>query len=286
MSKPKPTFEVKPFPLARRVIIDSGRIGKRKHWMIALIEADVTQARQIIHAYKAKTGEDLSFTAFIMACLGAAIDQNKYLHACRDVWGRLILFDEVDCTTIIEIDLEGQKFPLAHVARAINKRSPRSIHEEIRSIQATPQASASLKKNPKLFAIFLLLPAFIRDLFYRILARSPQLMKQQVGTVMVSSVGMFGKGSGWGIAGGSFYTTDVLLGGIAEKLVMADGQPTRREVLSITINMDHDILDGAPAARFVSRFKERIEEAYGLEEYKVVEASAGMDSPWTGSASE
>ena len=266
MSKPKPNFEVKPFPLSRRVIIDSGRIGKRKHWMVALIEADVSEARRIIHAYKAKTGEDLSFTAFIMACLGAAIDQNKYLHACRDMWGRVILFDEVDCTTIIEIDLEGQKFPLAHVVRAINKRSPRSIHEEIRLIQSNPQASASLRHNPKGFGVFLLLPAFIRDLFYGILSRSPQLMKGQIGTVMVSSVGMFGKGSGWGISTGSFYTTDVLLGGIAEKTVTVEGRLTTREYLSITINMDHDILDGAPAARFVSRFKERIEEAYGLED--------------------
>jgi pyruvate/2-oxoglutarate dehydrogenase complex dihydrolipoamide acyltransferase (E2) component len=98
------------------------------------------------------------------------------------------------------------------------------------------------------------------------------MMKKQVGTVMVSSVGMFGKGSGWGMAGGSFYTTDVLVGGIAEKLVRVDGQVEVREYLSLTINMDHDILDGAPAARFVSRFKERIEEAYGLE-------SPGVEPP-------
>jgi pyruvate/2-oxoglutarate dehydrogenase complex dihydrolipoamide acyltransferase (E2) component len=32
-----------------------------------------------------------------------------------------------------------------------------------------------------------------------------------------------------------------------------------REVLSLTISLDHDLIDGAPAARFVSHFKEIIE---------------------------
>jgi pyruvate/2-oxoglutarate dehydrogenase complex dihydrolipoamide acyltransferase (E2) component len=34
--------------------------------------------------------------------------------------------------------------------------------------------------------------------------------------------------------------------------------------LSLTIGLDHDIIDGAPAARFVNRFKGLIESAYGL----------------------
>jgi pyruvate/2-oxoglutarate dehydrogenase complex dihydrolipoamide acyltransferase (E2) component len=37
-------------------------------------------------------------------------------------------------------------------------------------------------------------------------------------------------------------------------------QPLR----SVTISMDHDIIDGAPATRFASRLKELIESGYGL----------------------
>ena len=36
------------------------------------------------------------------------------------------------------------------------------------------------------------------------------------------------------------------------------------ELLSITISLDHDIVDGAPAARLISRFAELVENAYGL----------------------
>lgn len=261
-----PDYEIKQFPLSRRLIVDSARQGKRKHTIMALVEVDVTEARRRIKAYEEATGQSLSFTAFIVSCLGKAIDQNKYFHARRDFWGRLILFDEVDCTTMIEIEFQGQKFPLAHIIRAINKRSLHEIHDEIRAVQADPQASGSLQRPQKLIGVFLLLPAFIRDLAYGAIMRSPRLFKKQVGTVMVTAVGMFGQGGGWGITPGSFYTTNILLGGIDQKPAVVDGQIAIREFLSLTIGVDHDIIDGAPAARFVNRFKELIESAYGLSE--------------------
>ena len=265
MARRDPAYEVKPFPVSRRMIIDSGRAARRRHTIVGLVEVDVTEARRLIRAHKEKTGEALSFTAFIIACLGKAIDHNRYLHARRDIWGRLILFEEVDCATAMEIELQGQRFPLAHVMRNVNQRSFRSIHDEIRAVKADPQGSGSLQ-NQRLIAAFLLLPGFVRDLFYRILGRSPRLFKQRVGTVFVSAVGMYGSGGGWGLGAGSIHTTSILLGGIAEKPGVVDGQIVVREYLSLTVDFDHDIVDGAPAARFVDRFKELIEGADGLVE--------------------
>jgi pyruvate/2-oxoglutarate dehydrogenase complex dihydrolipoamide acyltransferase (E2) component len=267
MPDSRPAYEIRRMPLSRRVIIDSARIGKRKHTISALIEVNVTEPRRILHSYKEKTGETISFTAFLLTCLGAAVDQDRIIHACRDLWGRLVLFDEVDCTTIIEIDLEGQKFPLAHVIRAINKRGVRSIHDEIRLIQKNPRTSRSLGFNNRMMGGFLLLPVFIRDIFYHFFTHSPQLLKNQAGTMMISSVGMFGSGSGWGISTGSIYSTDLLVGGIAKKQIVVDGNVMLGEILDLTVNLDHDIIDGAPAARFVSSLKQRIESCYGLEEF-------------------
>ena len=45
---------------------------------------------------------------------------------------------------------------------------------------------------------------------------------------------------------------------------VVDGQIVVRDFLSLTIGLDHDIIDGAPGARFVNRFKGLIESAYGL----------------------
>ena len=48
-----------------------------------LFEVDVTRAREFFADHKAKTGESLSFTAFIITCLAHAVDENKAVHACR-----------------------------------------------------------------------------------------------------------------------------------------------------------------------------------------------------------
>ena len=56
------------------------------------------------------------------------------------------------------------------------------------------------------------------------------------------------------------------VGGIGEKPGVVDGQIAIRDYLSLTISFDHDIIDGAPAARFTKRLKDLIESGYGLED--------------------
>lgn len=44
---------------------------------------------------------------------------------------------------------------------------------------------------------------------------------------------------------------------------------SRANYLSLTISFDHDIVDEAPAARFMQRLKELIESGYALSEAAV-----------------
>ena len=74
---------------------------------------------------------------------------------------------------------------------------------------------------------------------------------------------MFGKGGGWAVPFG-VHTLDIALGGINEKPGVVDGRIEIREYLCLTLMFDHDVVDGAPAARFTQRFKELIEDGYGL----------------------
>jgi pyruvate/2-oxoglutarate dehydrogenase complex dihydrolipoamide acyltransferase (E2) component len=81
--------------------------------------------------------------------------------------------------------------------------------------------------------------------------------------VGITAVGMFGKGGGWAVPF-NVHTLDVALGGIGEKPGVVDGRIEIREYLCVTLMFDHDMVDGAPATRFASRFKELIESNYGL----------------------
>ena len=57
----------------------------------------------------------------------------------------------------------------------------------------------------------------------------------------------------------------------------ANGRIAIREYLSMTISFDHDIIDGAPAARFTQRLKELIESGYGLFDSMVESDQAGAE---------
>jgi pyruvate/2-oxoglutarate dehydrogenase complex dihydrolipoamide acyltransferase (E2) component len=76
---------------------------------------------------------------------------------------------------------------------------------------------------------------------------------------------MFGQGSGWALGFLPMHTLGLTVGGIAQKPGVIEGRIEIREYLNLTITFDHDVVDGAPAARFAQRLKEQLERGYGLE---------------------
>lgn len=244
-------------------MVDNGRIGRHKHTIHGLLDIDITETRRLIRAYRARTGQPLALTTFVLACLGNAVAADTTVHAYRTWRGHLVLFDDVDITTIIESELEGHKFPFAYIVRAANTKTPGQIQQELRAVQQQPMQHVNLQKQ-KFMELFTRLPTFARNVVYGVVLRNPHMRKQQTGTVMLTAVGMFGGGGGWGI-GVPTHTLAVTLGGIAAKPGVVRGEVAVREYLSTTISFDHDIVDGAPAARFTRRFKALVESGAGID---------------------
>ncbi|HEX4921951.1 MAG TPA: 2-oxo acid dehydrogenase subunit E2 [Candidatus Bathyarchaeia archaeon] len=259
-------YRMAPFPKFRRFEAVMLRSIQRMPMIHGLLEVDVTKARMFLREHKAKTGETLSFTAFIIACLAKAVDENKAVQAYRKGRNRLILFEDVNVNTQIERELDGQKSAIPYTVRAANRKTFREIHHEIRAAQVQDVAQAVEGMG---FKAFPFLPTFLFRIGWWVLWRigrtSPRVWTKYMGTVGITAVGMFGKGAGWGIplTGHTLYIT---LGGITEKPGVVDGQIAMREYLSMTISFDHSIVDGAPAARFTGRLKDLIESGYGLED--------------------
>jgi hypothetical protein len=252
-------YTVLPYPRNRLLMVDGGRMGLQKHTVHGLVEFDITRARENLRQHRVQTGEALSFSAFFLACLGQAIDLDKQMHAYRNWRDQLFIFDEVDVNMLFEVEVDGKKTIRPHIIRAVNKKSVREIHEEIRAFQNEHESS----RESKFIEWFVRLPGFLRRLFLWGLFKNPHLIKDYYGTVLVTSIGMFGTGSGWGIPVPN-HTLQLTLGGIGEKPGVVDHRVEVRKYLSVTISFDHDIVDGAPAARFTQRMKELIERGYGL----------------------
>lgn len=132
-------FRVVPFPSARRAILDYLAVARRKHVVHALV--DVTFPRRTIREHPARTGESLSFTAYVIASLAAAVDQDRSVQAYRMGRRRLVVFDDVDVCVLVERDAgEGRRIATPHVISEANRKTYLQIHDELRAAQAAGSA--------------------------------------------------------------------------------------------------------------------------------------------------
>jgi pyruvate/2-oxoglutarate dehydrogenase complex dihydrolipoamide acyltransferase (E2) component len=254
-------FDILPFHPGREIVIDAGYLASNRHITYGLVEADVTRARELRRLISARDKFKISFTAFLVASLARAIVSSPKVQAYKDWRGRLIVFHDVDVVTLIEPESGAVAIP--HIIRNANRRTVRDISAEIRSIQASPESS---EQNSALVALAPRVPRFVRLFFFWAVKKNPHWFKRLEGTVVVTSVGMFGKGGGWGIGFLPTHTLGLTVGGITQKPGVHDGQVEVREYLNLTLSFDHDIVDGAPAARFMRKFINLIELATVLEE--------------------
>jgi len=252
--------QVHPLSPRRRMTVDYVRTAGRRSNVHGLVAADVTHARERIQAIEDETGDRLSFTAFVASCLAAAVDDHPHVNAYRDWRGRVHTFETVDVNVLVETTVRGETLGVPHVVRGANDRSLRSIHDEIRAAQR----SADPTDLSRWERLGLRLPGVLRRLVWRLPQWFPRRWKEMAGTVAVTSVGMFGRGGGWAISPTN-YTVQATVGGISAKPRLVDGDLENREFLHLTVTFDHDVVDGAPATRFVARFVALLEAAHGLE---------------------
>jgi pyruvate/2-oxoglutarate dehydrogenase complex dihydrolipoamide acyltransferase (E2) component len=267
MSEKVGPYHVVDLSPARRVMINMLDLSVSTQIMYGLLEVDVTIPRQFIAEHKARTGETLSFTGFLTLCLARAVDEDKSVQAYLKGRKQLVMFDDVDVGLMVEVKTGDKRALMGYVVRGANHKTHREIHEEIRAVQSRPVPPN--RGLPPWFRTAMLLPwplsrlvkAFIRMAF----RRDPTIGVAMGGTVGITAVGMFGEGhSGWGI----FPLTEALglvVGSIAWKPGVVEGRVEPREILNLTVMLDHEIIDGGPAARFTHRLVELIESGYGLE---------------------
>ncbi len=258
MPETSPGYRTLPYAAAQRQGVDWNELMSRGHTIHGLVEFDVTETRRAVHRERRRLGRPLSFTAVMVASFARAVAADTSVQAFRKGSGKLILFDDVDCTVLVEHEMDGMLVPMPHIVRNAHRKTPAEIEDEIRAArsEAHPYASA-MRYAPLWFR----LPGFVRRFAIRRFLANPHRRRRYTGTCAVTAVSMFGRGTGWGIP---FISHSIVLtvGGIARRPGFGpDGQVAAREMLCATLSVDHDVVNGAPLARFISRFRELVEGA-------------------------
>lgn len=256
------------YPSSRVATFDVCEIGRKKHAMQALVEIDVTKARKLIRQRK-KEGINVSFNAWLLKCIGCICDEYKIIHGVKKGRRNVVVFDDTDISIIVEREINGKNVPLPYVIRKVNEKSISEILQEIRTVQKQPindEGDYVLGGNTSkaMMKAYYNLPGFIRRFFISRIIKSPKLTKEQMGTVVVTSLGMMGKFNGW-IIPISIHPLTFAVGSIIKKPTVVNDTIEIREHLFLTVLVDHDIVDGAPAARALSKLIKLLENGYGLD---------------------
>ena len=261
-------YELSSYPNSRVATFDVGKIGNKKHHIIGLMEVDVTLARQKIRQH-IREKPDLGFTSWMIKIIGTTVGENRYVHAINRSGKKQILFKDVDISFPVEKEIASMKVPLAAVIRKADKKSIEEIHKEIQALKNKKIRSETdyvLEESRSSLAnvIFFNLPQIARMLIWKFLLNNAFRIKRNMGTVMVTNIGTAGALSGW-IIPKSIHNLSFGLGSINKKPWVVDGKIEIREILHLTLLFDHDVVDGAPAARFAARLIDNMEKARGLE---------------------
>lgn len=233
------------------------------HNMFAQIEFDVTGIRRKLRSQR-MGGRNVSFFGFLLCSIAKTIDEIKELNHIRS-GKKIYCFDEVDIYTAVEWELNGVFVPRIYIVRDAAKKTMEDITLEIENVKKSWKESGKADEEDKWAVRWLkltsILPKWLIKFMIRQFSKNPYKIKERFGTTYVTSVSGFTDASGFVVPffEGQNRPLAFAIGNIVKKPGIIASEIKIREYLSMTIAFNHDLVDGAPAARFINRLKQRIE---------------------------
>jgi pyruvate/2-oxoglutarate dehydrogenase complex dihydrolipoamide acyltransferase (E2) component len=256
----RPAFE-------RQVAIEAFAALPPSHLMTALLELDVTAALEAIDEAR-RQGTRVSLFAFLLRSIAVAISEHSDLNlVCHG--RRLVRFEDVDVNVPMEVRTPEGNFPREVVVRRAQERKPADIYAELEAAREHYGKTGATSSEDRFFRRTMRLlrwvPRFVRIALIRHLMRNAFTIKRLAGTTLVTSVGKFASTPGFAF---SFTTgpraSSFVIGSVVEKPWLHEGRIVARKILALSVMVNHDLVDGAPAARFTGRLQELVESADGL----------------------
>lgn len=228
-----PIGHVIPLAGMRKAVADNVSRSIRNAPHVTLVsEVDMTECvnlrKQMVPEIERSHGVKISFTDLIVKAVAKAIDDYPIVNATLEN-DQITIHDDINIGIAVALD-EGLIVPVVHDARS----------------KSIPQISVEVKKLAEK-------------------ARSGGLTASEYtgGTFTITNLGSYGIDSFNPIINPPQV---VILGvcKIAEKPVVINGQVAVRSMMNLCLSFDHRAMDGAPAAEYLARLKQILENPYTL----------------------
>lgn len=254
-------------PLERRLAMESFAALPSSHPIVALLELDVTTAQDAIAAQQ-RAGVRVSLFAFLVRSIAVALAEHPELRWMRHRH-RLVCFEDVDVSIPVEVYGAHGHFPREVVVRRAQALSAAAIYAQLERAREREQQEGVLgpedRWSRRMMGLLHLVPAPLRRWYMRRLMGDAFAVKRRAGTTLVTSVGKFADIPGFAL---TFTTgpraTTFAVGSVVDKPWLHGGKIAIRSILGFAIVLNHDLVDGAPGARFARRLQQLVESADGL----------------------
>lgn len=254
------------FPKTRITTIDVCEMGKRKHHVSGFFEIDVTESRKKIHDYNRNNTEKISFTSWLISQLAFTLSEHKQVASFLLGKQKQVIFNDINFSVIVEKKFGDTKVPIPLVIEQAQNLSPVEILQKIKDAQnqELKKSDMVLRRKTKFYEkIYYFLPGFFRRKIWSFVLNRPGLAFKKMGNVSFTSLGMFGKIPGWFIPI-SVHPVCFGVGAVTEKPRVVDKRIEIRQILNLSVLIDHDVVDGAQTARFINHLVKNLESAKGI----------------------
>jgi pyruvate/2-oxoglutarate dehydrogenase complex dihydrolipoamide acyltransferase (E2) component len=258
-------YKTEEFPKTRIATFDVCAIGKQKHQISAMIEADVTEGRRKIKELRGRN-KRISFTAWLIKVISMTIKNHGHTAGYRKGKRKIIIFNDINVSMAVEKKINGARIPIPLVIEKANERSLDSITGQINDAKEkllTEKDIVIHTKPSRAESLYYHMPGFARRLVWKYLIKHPVSAFKKMGNVAFTSVGISGNLSKWFIPI-SVHPICFGISNVARKPIVRGSNIEIREILNMTVLIDHDVIDGAQMARFISDLSCNIEEGLGL----------------------
>jgi pyruvate/2-oxoglutarate dehydrogenase complex dihydrolipoamide acyltransferase (E2) component len=231
------------------------------HNIFALLEFDITELRSELREAR-RQGRAGSLLAFMLKAIGKCLELYPQFNAMIN-YRVTSSFEQVDISIPIEVELDGVRMTKQYIIRDINAKSLKAVSEEIELSKANADEQQGFIVSPILRRIMLVLPRWLVVIVLKSVLRRHALIKKLSGTAFVTSVSMFSNMPGFILpyVGGP-KACSFAIGSSLKKPVARGGVICLREMINVTAVFNHDLIDGAPAARFINELRALIETRY------------------------
>ena len=214
-----------------------------------------------------RSGKNISLNAWITHCIANSIALFPLTASVIIGKRKQICCEAVNVTFIVEKIVDGRILPIPLIIKNANQKSSAQICLEIENAKLASLNSGAytFDANKSLLdKLYLVLPKFIRLKVWKRIIQSPNFVFNKMGSVAITSIGNVGVANGWFIHK-SIHPISFGLGSVVKKPVVVGDQILIREMMNVTVLIDHDIIDGAPMFRFIKHLQALITSEKEIE---------------------